>query len=70
MLPIGAFYNWLVPKATNLWFRRVSHARVLARVQRFSGVFSLVIYITCHMITAEDSRGNNERQGVTREYSN
>ena len=52
-----------------LWFRRVSHAGVLAQVQRFSGVFSLVIYITCHMITAEDSRGNNETQGVARKFS-
>ena len=54
-------YYWLVPQATNLWFRRVSHAGVLARLQRFSGVFSLVTYITCHMITAEDSRENSER---------
>ena len=54
---------WLLPKATNLWFRRVCHAGVLARVQRFSGVFRLVI-ITCHMITAEDSQGNNERQAA------
>ena len=54
-----------MPKATNLWFRRVSHAGVLARVQRFSGV----IYITCHTITAEDSRGNNERQGVTGKFN-
>ena len=45
----------LLPKATNLWFRYVSHAGVPARVQRFSWVFSMVIYITCHMITTEDS---------------
>ena len=45
---------WLVPEATNLWFRRVIQAGILARVQRFSGVFSLVTYVTCHMI----SRGN------------
>ena len=45
---------WLVPEATNLWFRRVIQAGILARVQRFSGVFSLVTYITCHMI----SQGN------------
>ena len=51
-----------MPKATNLWFRRVSQAGVLARVQTYSGVFSLVIYVTCHMITAEDSPGNNGRQ--------
>ena len=44
-----------MPKVNNVWFRRVCHAEVLARIQRFSGVFSLVIYITCHMITAEDS---------------
>ena len=35
------------------------HAGILlARVQRFSGVFSLVIYITCYMITAEDLQNN------------
>ena len=59
---------WLEPKATNLCFPCVSQAGVLARVQSFSGVFSLVIYITCHMITAEDLRGNNERQFVTRKF--
>ena len=51
---------WLVPKATNLWFCRVSHAGVLVWVQCFSGVFSLVIYITWHIITAEDLRGSNK----------
>ena len=60
---------WLVPKATNLWFRRVCQAGVLARVQRLSEVHSLVIYITCHMITVEDSQGNNERPGVARKFS-
>ena len=57
-------YCWLVPKATNLWFRRICHAGVLDQVQRFSGVFSLAIYITCHMITVEELRGNNESPGV------
>ena len=61
---------WLEPKATNLCFPCVSQAGVLARVQSFSGVFSLVIYITCHMITAEDSRGNDERKGAARKFSN
>ena len=59
-------YYWLVLKATNLWFHRVSQAGVLARVQRFSGVFSLVIYIICHM-TTEDSRGVDERYHIPNE---
>ena len=57
-------YIWLVSKVANLWFRRVCHAGVLARVQHFSGIFSLVIYITCQMITVEDSGGNKERQAA------
>ena len=61
---------WLEPKANNLCFPCVSHAGVLARVQSFSEVFSLVIYITCHMIIAEDSRGNDERKGAARKFSN
>ena len=60
-------YYWLVLKATNLWFHRVSQAGVLARVQGFSGVFSLVICIICHMTTAEDSRGVDERYHIPNE---
>ena len=67
---IFILYIWLVPKATNLWFCRVSHAGVLAQGQRFGGVFSFVIYITCHITTAEDSQGNNKRQGVAKKFSN
>ena len=32
---LGRKNNWLVPQATNLWFRRVGHASVLAQGQQY-----------------------------------